>query len=271
MIVKHYKSIEKLSQKDCNSLLGLIESCYFISNKIIDKVIDPEKNVSVFCAYDELNNLFAFASVKESVAKCYLTYLFVDEAFRGYGFGEKLLKTVCNYASKTKKESVILIVSTANDRAISLYSKNHFIKTGKTESGKCLFMKKYTSNEVYQAGSMLYELAKKYGHEQLLEGLTYARQNSKFSSQDQKFQNISTYFILHSSYFENACALLQEMAISKGKTLQDLIIDKIYQKNLVNVDSKNKFSYKSALVAEACLNFERQKEIEDCKFDERIK
>jgi RimJ/RimL family protein N-acetyltransferase len=57
--------------------------------------------------------------------------VFVEEKYRGKGFGTKILKSALKLAKKEKIDSIELVVNKDNKVAKNLYEKLHFEKTKK--------------------------------------------------------------------------------------------------------------------------------------------
>ena len=60
-----------------------------------------------------------------------LDSVFVDEPYRGQGYGQKLIEEIINFAKTQSIDSVELQVNQDNEVGINLYEKNQFQKTNK--------------------------------------------------------------------------------------------------------------------------------------------
>lgn len=73
----------------------------------------------------------------------YITYIYLNEDYRGQGLGGRLLNTAIEYGRKCGFTSIALEVRKDNNKAKLLYEKNGFIIY--QDVGKSYYMNKYLS------------------------------------------------------------------------------------------------------------------------------
>jgi len=113
-----YKQIYEDSFYKMRSTLGLPRECC----KCSDELLKNRNNIFIL----ERNGCI-IGSV--SVYGCEIDDLFAAEAYRGQGFGTRLLRYAVSYLQKQNADRIFLHVADINKAAVSLYMNNGFIIT----------------------------------------------------------------------------------------------------------------------------------------------
>lgn len=171
-----------MNQNDKANLETLVHNCRYVYKKSLESIISEDGYKSTICIYDSCGDICGFASIDDNDRCLSLDVLFVSVNSRGFGYGSALIEQVRRYAKSEGYEGVELMVNLDNIDAQRLYLKRRFLFTKLSKDDNVATMKKFVSNNVYLRGAMLFEIAKKYGCKNVLDGLQDVLQKKEYSA-----------------------------------------------------------------------------------------
>jgi len=118
-------SIAKI--KDLGSLNILFEKNFDRFSERPPSIIEISEainNKDIYCKFDNFGNVLGFYWYRNSKFLSELKYIFVDNNYRGLGFGKELLNSYLFNTSKIKKKQLWVLAN--NSSAINLYLKYGF-------------------------------------------------------------------------------------------------------------------------------------------------
>lgn len=244
MIFKHFFNT-LMNQNDIANLETLVHNCCFVYQKSLDSIISEDSYKSAICTYDCYGNICGFASIDDNDRYLSLDVLFVSENSRGFGYGSALIEQVRSYAKSEGYEGVELMVTLDNKDAQRLYLKKRFLFTRLRKEDNVATMKKFASNNVYLRGAMLFEIAKKYGCKNLLDGLQDVSQKKEYSSFCKYLKNkndIETVEKILSSDImkETATFVLESLKFNRTEKDIRIVLNRMKNRNLY-LENEQKF------------------------------
>lgn len=183
----HFFKEGELAEIDYDELRVLIDQCNFIRKKQLSEILNQDDFKSLICVYDDMDMVCGFASVGLEYGYLQLHALFVSKEARGCGYGKGLLKEVKAFASHLGLDFVQLIALEENEVALKLYEKNGFLYLSK-HSYFSDDMKMYVKDLPYVVGGMLNAIAKRYGRNNLLQGLKQCKESGDMAIFDNAFK-----------------------------------------------------------------------------------
>ncbi len=127
MSVIHYTELGQMSRREIRRLQELVDECDMIENKSLSSLISPQDLKSVFCAYNQDDEMCAFLTIEETDMSLDLNELFVDYASRKQGVGKEILAEAKNYAKSKNFPKMAMAVGIDNKVARYLYEKEGFL------------------------------------------------------------------------------------------------------------------------------------------------
>ncbi len=187
MKFKHFFKESEMSQEDVDGLRVLLDQCDIIRRKQILEVVDQGDYKSVVCVYDDYGKMCGFAAVVLEYGYINLNVLYVDEGQRRKGYGKGLIKEVKAFANHMGVDTVELIALEYRKSALRLYEKTGFVYTS-VRNCFTSEMRMYVNSSAYVVGGVLNAISRKYGPNNLAEGLKECRSNGDLSVFDGAFK-----------------------------------------------------------------------------------
>lgn len=179
MKIRHYTHKDSFSRNEHYSLMYLIQEGVFDCESI-DKMCDEIYGKSILCCFDDENDACAFASLEEGDSCLYLNKLYVSYLSRKKGIGRALINVTKKIAKTKGYDYVMLSVAMCNNRARKIYENAGFVYDYFDNQIAC-GMKLNINKKERLTGAFLYELNKKYGQENLLNGIEEVSKNQNYS------------------------------------------------------------------------------------------
>lgn len=179
MEIRHYTDKSSFSRNDYYSLMNLIQEGAF-DFKSIEDVCDKVYGKSVLYCFDNENDICAFASLEEGDSCLYLNKLYVSYSNRNKGIGKALINATKKIAKEKGFDFVVLSVAMCNNRARKIYENAGFVYDYFDKQIAC-GMKLNVNKKERLTGAFLFELNKKYGQENLFNGIEEVSKNRNYS------------------------------------------------------------------------------------------
>lgn len=264
--IRVFRNLRGIDSFTRTSIESLLSQCEIADSSDIRDYIDVVDQKYLICAFDENNEACGFAEIESEDNDINLQRLYVHYHDRNKGYATELLKAVKKVAKEEKKDFIELVVKFDNINARSLYKKYRYLNTH-IISGKVVGMTKFTNNNNYVMGGILYEVLKS---KQEMSILDIKNSDNKEFEKYVKSKDKKTVVdkIIDSSTFIIACDLLKLYKENKYKK-EDF--DKIY--NIIKYDrdlsvypqmmTYDKNELKTAVLSiKAMLMIDKEKEVD---------
>ena len=171
MKIRHFKKKNQIRSDDRIALDNLLAECDFIYDKSVDFLINEVDEKSIFCIYDEFDQMSGFISVEDTEREIQIGELYVNQAERRKGFGKILVDRATQYSKELGYDYVTLGVSLDNTNAQKFYESQKFIFERLPKGSSLIAMKRYNSKMAYQIAGIIFELEKQFGLEKIRENI----------------------------------------------------------------------------------------------------